>query len=275
MYCSSLEIALSPCPNDVFIVSALLLKKISTPIELKFHFEDIETLNNWAINRKYPVIKASFAIWNYLFSDYYLSPVGSALGFGVGPLLVGNKVYSIQDFPNLKIAIPGKHTTAHFLFNFFYQGKIEKVFVRYDKIIPYLLKNKVQLGILIHEGRFVYSNYGLTKLVDLGAFWEKKTQAPIPLGGFFIKKDLPDETKNAIVKAFKESLNWAKMNLREVLPLLKEYAQELDEKVIKNHVETYVNEYTFVLRNEALKGLEVLKNLLNIKKSLENLIWRG
>ncbi len=274
MYCSSLEIALSPCPNDVFIVSALLLKKIATPVELKFHFEDIETLNHWAINRKYPVIKTSFAIWNYLFSDYYLSPVGSALGFGVGPLLVGNKAYSIQDFPDLKIAIPGKHTTAHFLFNFFYQGKIEKVFVRYDKIIPYLLKNKAQLGILIHEGRFVYSNYGLTKLVDLGAFWENKNQAPIPLGGFFIKKDLPDKTKNAIIKVFKESLNWAKMNLKEVLPLLKKYAQELDEKVIKNHVETYVNEYTFDLRDEALKGLEVLKNLLNIEKPLENLIWR-
>ena len=108
---------------------------------------------------------------------------------------------NVNDFPYLKIAIPGEHTTAHLLFNFFYQGKIEKVFIRYDKIIPALLENKVQLGILIHEGRFVYRSYNLIKVIDLGAYWKEKTQAPVPLGGFFIKKELSEEIKSLVVQS--------------------------------------------------------------------------
>ncbi len=274
MHIESLEVALSPCPNDVFIVSGLILKKVPTGLEFKFYFEDIETLNRWAINKKFPVIKASFAIWKSIYSEYYLSPVGSALGFGVGPLLVGKELYPVEEFPKLKIGIPGEHTTAHLLFNFFYKGAIKKIFLRYDQIIPAILEKKVDLGILIHEGRFVYSEYRLKKLVDLGEFWEKSTGAPVPLGGFFFKRTLPDNIKNEMINAFKSSINWAENNWTEVLPLLKKYAQELKEDTIKSHVKTYVNEYTYELKNSALKGLEVLKNFLGIKETLKNLIWR-
>lgn len=273
MYNQILEIALSPCPNDVFIVSALLLKKIKTSFNLRFYFEDIETLNNLAIKNSFPIIKTSFAIWNLIVSEYELLPVGSALGFGVGPLLVGIKPYQIEEFKRLKIAIPGKHTTAHFLFNFFYSAKIEKIFTRYDKIIPYLLGKKAELGILIHEGRFLYSKYNLYKIADLGKFWEKNTKAPLPLGGFFIKKNLSAEIKNEIIRLFKESIAWAENNWKEVLPLLKNYAQELDDETIKKHVNTYVNEYTYELKGSALKGLTIFKDFLNIKKSLKELIW--
>jgi len=273
MHNQILEIALSPCPNDVFIVSALLLKKIKTFFDLRFYFEDIETLNNLAINGSFPIIKTSFAIWDLIVSDYELLPVGSALGFGVGPLLVGIKPYQIEEFKRLKIVIPGKHTTAHFLFNFFYSGKIEKIFIRYDKIIPYLLEKKAELGILIHEGRFLYFKYNLYKIADLGEFWEKNTKAPLPLGGFFIKKNLSGEIKNEIIRFFKKSIAWAENNWKEVLPLLKNYAQELDEETIKKHVSTYVNEYTYELKGSALKGLTIYKDFLNIKKSLKELIW--
>jgi 1,4-dihydroxy-6-naphthoate synthase len=273
MHIKKLEIALSPCPNDVFIVSGLLLKRIETPFKLSFHFEDIETLNNFAIKGIFPIIKASFAIWHLIYSEYELLPVGSALGFGVGPLLVGKKHYNTKDFSNLKITIPGEHTTAHFLFNFFYQGKIEKIFVRYDKVIPLLLENKADLGILIHEGRFVYSKYNLYKIEDLGEFWEKNTEAPLPLGGFFIKRDLSEEEKRKITELFRKSLDWAGKNWEEVLPLLKTYAQELDEETIRKHVNTYVNKYTYELKDSALKGLTILKEFLKIKKSLQELIW--
>lgn len=273
MYNQKLEIALSPCPNDVFIISGLLLKKIKPSFDLQFYFEDIETLNNLAIKSAFPVIKASFAIWKFIFSNYELLPVGSALGFGVGPLLVGIKPYQIEDFSKLKIAIPGEHTTAHFLFDFFYQGKIEKIFVIYNKIIPFLLEKKVELGILIHEGRFLYSKYNLYKIADLGEYWEKVTKAPLPLGGFFIKRALSEKNKNEIVTLFRESINWAKNNWDEVFPLLKTYAQEMEEKTIKKHVDTYVNEYTYELKDAALKGLTIFKDFLNIKKSLKEIIW--
>ncbi len=274
MHNKKLEIALSPCPNDVFIVSGLLLKKINAPYELSFYFEDIETLNNLALKSAFPVIKTSFAIWNLIYSEYELLPVGSALGFGVGPLLVGIKPYNMEDFSHLKIAIPGEHTTAHFLFNFFYQDKIEKVFTRYDKVIPLLIEEEVQLGILIHEGRFVYSKYNFYKIADLGEFWENTTKAPLPLGGFFVKRNLPEKMKEEITELLRLSLEWANKNWKEVLPLLKHYAQELDEDTIKRHVETYVNEYTYELKNSALKGLTILKDFLKIKESLQELIWR-
>ncbi|PMP68478.1 MAG: 1,4-dihydroxy-6-naphthoate synthase [Thermodesulfobacterium geofontis] len=273
MYNQKLEIALSPCPNDVFIVSGLLLKIIETTFDFLFYFEDIETLNNLAINGSFPIIKASFAIWKFIFSEYELLPVGSALGFGVGPLLVGIEPYHIEEFSKLKIAIPGEHTTAHFLFNFFYQGKIKKIFARYDKIISLLSEKKAELGILIHEGRFLYDKYNLYKIVDLGEYWENLTSSPLPLGGFFIKRALSEKIKNEIVNLFRESINWAKNNWDKVFPLLKTYAQELEEETIKKHVNTYVNEYTYELRDPALKGLTILKDYLNIKKSLKEIIW--
>uniref|UniRef100_A0A7C4P197 1,4-dihydroxy-6-naphthoate synthase n=1 Tax=Thermodesulfobacterium geofontis TaxID=1295609 RepID=A0A7C4P197_9BACT len=246
---------------------------MKSPFEVNFYFEDIETLNNLAIKRAFPIIKASFAIWNFIFFDYELLPVGSALGFGVGPLLVGLKSYSIEDFSKLKIAIPGKHTTAHMLFNFYYQDKIEKIFVKYDQVIPFLLEGKTELGILIHEGRFLYYKYGLHKILDLGEYWEKITKAPLPLGGFFIKKALSKKIKNEIVNLFRKSINWAKNNWGEVFPLLKNYAQEMEEEIIKKHVDTYVNKYTYELKDFALEGLTILKDFLNIKKSLKDLIW--
>ncbi|QER41323.1 1,4-dihydroxy-6-naphthoate synthase [Thermodesulfobacterium sp. TA1] len=270
-----LTIALSPCPNDVFILSGLLLKRINPGINLTFRFEDIETLNRLGIEGHIPVIKTSFAIWDKLYQTYELMPVGAALGFGAGPLIVSLKPYSPEDFPNLTIAIPGEHTTAHLLFRFFYQGEINKVFVRYDQIIPFLLEKKADLGVLIHEGRFVYQKHGLYQICDLGEYWERQTVAPVPLGGFFIKKDLSPQLKQSLVNAFRESLLWAKEHWKEVLPLLKFYAQELDEEVIKLHVDTYVTEHTFNLKEGALKGLTYLKNLLKIEKDINELVWRG
>lgn len=273
MHNQKLEVALSPCPNDVFIISGIFLKKWELPFEFIFHFEDIETLNNLAIKGLFPVIKTSFAIWHLIYNKYELLPVGTALGFGVGPLLVGNKPYSIEEFDKLKIALPGKYTTAHFLFNFFYPKKIEKVFVSYDKIIPFLLEGKADIGVLIHEGRFVYSKYHLYKIVDLGEYWESVNQAPLPLGGFFVQKELSEKIKNTITQLFRESINWAKNNWKEVFPLLKLYAQELDEETIKKHIDTYVSEYTYELRDLALKGITIFKDLLGIKDPLKNLVW--
>ncbi len=272
MYSPKLEIALSPCPNDVFIVAALMLKKVFTFLDLIFILEDIETLNQLALKNKVPVIKASFAIWKNLYQNYQLLEVGCALGFGVGPVLVGTRNYWLEEFPYLKIGIPGVHTTAHFLFNFFYPGYIKKIFLPYHQIIPALIKKEIDLGILIHESRFVFSEYNLTFILDLGKFWEDKTGAPVPLGGFFIKRDLPLEIKIEILRLFKRSLLWAKEHEKEVFPLLKKYAQEIKEEVIKTHLITYVNENTIKLKDEGYKALRVLTQFLNIEEELNNLI---
>ena len=261
------KIALSPCPNDVFILSGLILKKVFFPFfHVEFIFKDIEELNNLAIKGDIPVIKASFGVWHKIKNNYQLLSTGSAMGFGTGPLLVAKKKYSIKDFNNLKLGVPGKYTTANLLFDFFYQGSIKKVFLRYDKIIPAILNDEIDMGILIHEGRFVFSKYNLILIEDLGNYWERKTKCPIPLGGFFIKRTLDEKIKKEIDNAFKESLNWAKNHKKDVIFLLKKYAQEMDEEVIFKHIEVYVNEYT----ENVVLGLTSIKTLCKVLKTSFN-----
>ncbi len=274
MHSERLEIALSPCPNDVFLVAGLILKKVPHSLDLTFHFVDIETLNEFLLEKKFPVIKGSFAVYSEILRDYEILGVGSALGFGVGPILVAKESHRGGDFSGLKIALPGRHTTAHFLWNYFYgDAKVEKLFLPFNEIIPALLEGKADLGILIHEGRFVYQKYQLTLVSDLGALWERETKAPLPLGGFFIKRELPRPLKNEILKLFRQSLNYALSHREEVYPLLKEYAQELDKEVIFKHIDTYVNPFTYRLEGEGLRGLEIFLKALGLKEALSNYLW--
>lgn len=274
MPCERVEIAASPCPNDIFILAGLLEKKIQLPFEITFRFKDIETLNELALKKGPSVIKASFAIYSLIYEEYEILSCGSALGFGVGPILISQKEISSNiELIGKKIAIPGRHTTANFLYDFFFNGKGEKIYLLYNEIIPSLLSKKTDLGVLIHEGRFVYKKHGLKLVCDLGELWEKKTAAPLPLGGFFIKRNLPDEVKNEILAALRKSLQYAWEHKEEVYPLLKQYAQELDRSVIFEHVETYVNRFTYRLEGEALQGLKIFMNFLGLKGDIEEFIW--
>lgn len=275
---SNIKVALSPCPNDVFIISGLLLKVIELPVKLEFLFEDIETLNELILTKQVPLVKASFALWDRVYREYEVFPVGTALGIGVGPLLVGTKPLSLEKTDSLTVAIPGKHTTANFLFDLFCEKNlpkvsVEKIFVRYDEVIPLLVENKVELGVLIHEGRFIYEKYLLYKIQDLGEFWERELGTPLPLGGFFVDRTLSEDLKSILAESFRKSILWANENGEKVLPLLRRYAREMDEEIIKAHVKTYVTNYTLFLDKEALKALEVFKSLLKINKDLKELIW--
>lgn len=268
------EIAASPCPNDVFILSGFLENKIQPPFEITFTFADIETLNELALEGKYPVVKASFAIYPLICEDYQILSCGSALGFGVGPILISREdIKPDEDFSEKRIALPGKHTTAHFLYDFFFYGKGKKMFLFYHEVIPALLDKKADLGVLIHEGRFVYQKYGLKLISDLGELWERKTEAPLPLGGFFIKRNLSDEMKKEILRCLRKSLQYAWEHKEEVYPLLKKYAQELDKEVIFRHVETYVNRFTLRLEEEALEGLKIFMNFFGLKGDIQKFIW--
>ncbi|MFN3921890.1 MAG: 1,4-dihydroxy-6-naphthoate synthase [Caldimicrobium sp.] len=273
MHPTRLEIALSPCPNDVFFLSGLILKKILSPFALSFHFADIESLNEAILKKEFPVIKASFAVYPEVFEDYEILGAGAALGFGVGPILVSN-THLKENFLGLKIAIPGKYTTAHFLWNLFFgTAYVEKIFIPYNEIIPALKARKVDLGILIHEGRFVYEKYGLFKISDLGELWEKKTHLPLPLGGFFIKRDLPKDIKRTILKLFRKSLEYALQHQEEIYPLLKQYAQEMDRETLFRHVKTFVNEYTYKLEGEGLEALKVFLKFLGLKGNISEFLW--
>jgi 1,4-dihydroxy-6-naphthoate synthase len=184
-----LSLGFSPCPNDTFIFDSLVNKKIDTEgIEFEPILEDVQTLNEWASIGKLSVTKLSFpALFNNL-DKYTLLNAGSALGKGVGPLLIGKKMVDVREISNCTIAIPGENTTANFLLSFAFPNIARKVPFLFSQIEDAVLEEKADLGVIIHENRFTYQQRGLHKICDLGQVWEERQNAPVPLGGIAAKK---------------------------------------------------------------------------------------
>lgn len=238
-----LEIGFSPCPNDTFIFDAMVNGKIDTGnIEFKPVMEDVQTLNRFALEGKLPITKLSYGVLPIVAHTYDLLRSGSALGRGVGPLLISNsqKVDSIED--NV-IAIPGEHTTAHFLLSHAYPETKHKVFVRYDEVEQFVLEGN-GLGVIIHENRFTYQSKGLFKICDLGKVWEEQSGLPIPLGGIVIKSTIPHEVKVAVNDCIRRSLAWSYQQLPALSDMIKNNAREMEESVMRQHIDLYVNDFT-------------------------------
>lgn len=266
-----IQFGLSPCPNDTYIFFKFIQNKEIDPI-----FLDVEELNQLALLEKIPLIKVSCATAVQL-KNYHILSSGGAMGFGCGPIIVSNFKYLEKDISlknkieNWEIFIPGRHTTANFLFSTYCKEnqivlKNNINYIRYDKIIPELLKLKQKnipsLGILIHEERFTYSNFNLFLEIDLGSWWESFTKLPIPLGCIVIHKSI-FEQKNKIQKEIQESIFYSQKHFEEVLPFIKEKAQTLSEEAIKEHIKLYVNEFSIELGKKGWEALEKLKKFIN------------
>jgi len=252
-----MKIALSPCPNDTFLFYAWIHQKISSAIAIEPTYADVEMLNAWAIEGRFPVTKLSFAAYLTVQSDYQLLPVGAALGFGVGPKLIAQKPIPLENLK--KVAIPGQHSTAHLIFDRLLHLPIEKVFCRYDQVCELLAQGAVDAGLIIHETRFTFRRKGFIELVDLGSLWEQATQLPLPLGAIAIRRDLEDAL--AISLALQASLRYSHQHRIETLPFLLQHAQEKDVAVVLNHVDTYVTEESLQLSPSGIAAVEELLQL--------------
>lgn len=254
-----LSLGISPCPNDTFIFDALIHHKIDIEgLQFEVHFEDVETLNNKAFAAELDITKLSFFAFGHVLKHYVLLNAGSALGFGVGPLLISKqKNLEVLD-ANLKVGIPGKFTTANFLLSFAYPTLTNKIENIFSSIEQNLLAGDLDLGVIIHENRFTYQNKGLHKVVDLGEFWEQKTALPIPLGGIVIKRNLPIDVKEMVNRAIKKSVAYAFANPKSGLAFIRQHAQEMSEEVIYQHINLYVNKYSLNLGEDGRNAIEVL-----------------
>jgi 1,4-dihydroxy-6-naphthoate synthase len=262
-----LTLGFSPCPNDTFIFDALIHQKIDTEgLEFEVFFDDVETLNQKAFRSELDISKLSFHAFAYVADNYVLLDSGSALGFGVGPLLISGPCSDTEELnsklqnPNsgLVIGIPGKYTTANFLFSLAYpqaQNKREMVF---SEIEDALLKSEIDLGLIIHENRFTYREKGLKKIVDLGEYWEKTTSCAIPLGGIVVKRCLPDEVKNKVNRVLRRSVEFAFKNPKSGIEFIRAHAQAMEEEVMYKHIELYVNKYSVDLGEEGRKATALL-----------------
>lgn len=241
------SLGFSPCPNDTFIFDAMVHQKIQHDYHWDLHLEDVETLNEMAVNKVLDISKISIHAYFLVADKYRLLDSGAALGRGNGPLVVGkNKSIPQQG----KVALPGEMTTANLLFQMAYPGQYEPVFMQFDQIIPAVLKGEVDFGVIIHESRFTYQNEGLTAYRDLGRWWEETTGLPLPLGGIMVSRDLDADVQADIEKKIKESIEFAEANPGAAQGFIKDNAQELDDQVISSHIGLYVNDFSKSLGEE-------------------------
>jgi 1,4-dihydroxy-6-naphthoate synthase len=248
----------SPCPNDTFIFDALVNNKIDAQgLQFDVRLEDVETLNELAINNQLDFTKVSYGVLHLIQKNYKVLNSGSALGKGVGPLLISKEKTSFDEVNDCTIAIPGENTTAHLLFSQAFPNAKKKIFKRYDEIENFVLNaGDKSLGVIIHENRFTYFDKGLQKVVDLGNFWEEKTGYPIPLGGIVGKRSIDE---NILMKAdslIRQSIQFAFKNYPLITDYVKMHSQEMEPEVMKKHIDLYVNNYSIDLGKEGKNAIE-------------------
>ena len=256
-----LSLGFSPCPNDTFIFDALVNKKIDTGgLEFEVILEDVETLNQWALQGKLDISKLSFPAFFQSMEDYILLNAGSALGKGVGPLLIRNKKSGIrnEEVSAATIAIPGVNTTANLLLNFAFPDAKKKIPLLFSEIENAVLTGQTDLGVIIHENRFTYQQRGLHKVLDLGEYWEEKMHIPIPLGGIAIKRKIERTIAEKVNALIKKSLEYEFASYPLVTDYVKQHSQEMSGDVMLQHIDLYVNNYSLDLGEEGKKAIEVL-----------------
>ena len=254
-----LTLGFSPCPNDTFIFDAMVHGRIDTEgLEFDYFLADVEELNRRAFEGRVHITKMSFHAYAYAASNYLILDSGSALGRGNGPLLISRKKIVRKNIENVRIAIPGKFTTANLLFSIAWPKALNKKEYIFSDIEEALLNGEVDAGLIIHETRFTYQNRGLRKIEDMGEFWERLTGMPVPLGAIVINRSIPYDTALKVNRVLKRSLEYAYQDSSAAYAFVADNAREMDSDVINSHIELYVNEYTSDLGKDGRMAIEKL-----------------
>ncbi len=255
-----LSLGYSPCPNDTFIFHRLVSGDISVGgFRIREQLHDVETLNKMAFDRRLDITKLSFYAYLAVKKHYRLLQSGGALGYGCGPLLVAGRSIEPNQLAECTVVIPGRWTTAHLLFQLWAPKVKEKIFTSYDQVFDILTSGQADCGVIIHESRFTYQKQGLVQVVDLGAWWEKQTGLPVPLGCIAVLRRHPKKLALDLEKAIVESIKMARSNPEAVLPYIRKHAQEIDQQVLLKHIKTFVNQFSLDLGRTGLSAVEALE----------------
>jgi len=262
-----IHLGISPCPNDTFAFHGILARKVDLRgLDFRIELHDVEELNRRLFAGDFDVAKASFHAALLLADELGVLPVGSAIGFGVGPLLLAARpdthprdAASAADGSRVaRVLCPGEHTTATLLYRLFHsnEGALEQVV--FSKIMPALETGAADFGVCIHEGRFTWQAHGLALVEDLGTMWERETSAPLPLGGILARHSLGDEIIRRVIDVLRDSLAYAVAHRDDTVPTMRRHAQELTDGVLFKHVDLYVNEWTTDLGDSGRVALQML-----------------
>ncbi len=262
------SLGFSSCPNDTFIFDGMIHNKIDTEGLLFEPFiADVEELNKRAFAGELDITKLSYHAYGFLSDKYVLLDAGSALGNNCGPLVIAKKELTTEEIEKGVIAIPGKYTTANFLFSLVFPHAERKKEMIFSEIENAIIEENVVTGVIIHENRFTYPSKGLIKIMDLGEYWEESTGLPIPLGGIVMKRKIPIDIQLKINRVMQRSVQFAMENPEKTRSFVKIHAQEMDETVMYQHIGLYVNNYTLDLGTTGRKAVEKLFELAQ-RKSL-------
>ncbi len=257
----------SPCPNDTFLFYALVNKRIDTEgLNFKEVLLDVETLNQMALRSELDITKTSYHAFGHLLEDYCLLRSGGAIGRNCGPIIVSKRAFDVHDLYDKKIAIPGRLTTANLLLQLFiFENKPSNtsllpyfIEMPFHKIMDAVVKEEVDAGLVIHEGRFTYHSYGLKKVMDMGEWWEKNTGLPLPLGCIIAKRNLGKDIIKRVDLIIRKSIEYSLDNRKESRSYIKQYSQELEDKVIEQHINLYVNDFSLDIKEEGLLAVKEL-----------------
>lgn len=257
-----LKLAFSPCPNDTFIFDAMVNNKVDTEgLSFDLKIVDVESLNKEIINQEVDITKLSFHAYAYVADKYLILDSGSALGNNNGPVMVSKyKIYP-DELNSMKIAIPGKYTTANLILSIAFPKATDKVESLFSDVEEMVLRGDADAGLLIHEKRFTYAARGLRKVIDLGEWWEKKTQLSTPLGGIAINRNISEEVQRKVNRVLQRSIEYAIANPLSAVPFIKTHSQIKDEDIIFRHIELFVNDYTVKLGEDGKDSIRQLFEL--------------
>lgn len=260
-----MRIAYSPCPNDTFVFHAWAHGLIPGAPALDVTYADIDITNYLALQGEGPeVLKVSYAALPWVLDDYALLPCGGALGRGCGPLvLTRGQAADPRDPAQLtgkRVAVPSERSTAYLLFRLWAAKNVpggigEIVVMPFHEIMPAVRDGKIDAGLVIHEARFTYGQYGLTMLEDMGSWWESDTGLPIPLGAIIARRGLDT---GAIADWIRASVDYAWSHPEASRDYVREHAQEMDDDVAKQHIALYVNSFTADLGEAGYAAIETL-----------------
>lgn len=254
-----IHIGISTCPNDTFTFHGLMTRSVDWR-ELEFEVEliDIQQLNDRLFQGDFDAAKTSFHAALLLADETVVLPSGSALGFGVGPLLLSSEPGQTPTDDKQLTLCPGQHTTASLLNSLFYSETTRVEHVVFSQIMPRLQEKEADFGVCIHEGRFTWEQQGLGLVEDLGTRWETETDCPLPLGGIVARRCLGDDVIAKVQGVIRDSLEFALADRDAALPTMRKYAQEFDDDVLMKHVDLYVNKWTTDLGSTGNNALQQL-----------------
>ncbi len=263
-----LTLGFSPCPNDTFIFDAMVNGKIDTEgLQFDYFITDVEELNKKALTTGTDITKISCHAYAYVADKYLILDSGSALGYGNGPLLVSRRNIDVSTIDKLRIAIPGRLTTANMLFSIAWPEALNKTEFLFSDITDALKSDEADAGLIIHETRFTYKKEGLVKIADLGEYWEHLTGLPVPLGVIAVRRQVPYDTALKVNRIIRRSIEFAKSSqTSEPASFISLHSKEMDKEVMNNHIRLFVNDFSLHLGDQGKKALSELYRIASAKR---------